>query len=94
MSPDQHREPEKLVPNQSPSIGARISVAKKAALKLYVKKKNRERSAAEGVLQESVIIRDSLDDWFRKNWDDLPQEARDMLDEDLVANAGGEEADA
>jgi len=36
------------------------------------------------------IIREALQGYL-PNQDDLPEEARDLLDNDLVSNAGGEE---
>ena len=89
MVPDKRAE--ELVPNQNPSIGARVSVEKKAALRLFREDQNKKRTAAEGAIDESEIVRDALDLYFRENWGRLPEEARDLLDDDPVANAGGDE---
>lgn len=36
------------------------------------------------------VFRDALREYFINHWDDLPGEARDLLDTDLVSNAGEE----
>lgn len=39
------------------------------------------------------VIRDAIELYLSENYEDLPEEARDLLDDDLVADAGGTEDD-
>ena len=34
------------------------------------------------------ILREAVEEWISQNYEDLPEEAQDLLDEDLKANAG------
>jgi hypothetical protein len=51
-----------------------------------------EAGAHESV-NKSDILRDALTEYFEQHYDELPEEARDLLDDDLVADAGGTEDD-
>ena len=86
--PDQGPSVDELVPQQNPSVGARVSVNKKAALRLFRKSLNRQRTAAEGALSESELVRTALDQFLVGRWSELPEEARDLLDKELDADDG------
>ena len=51
-----------------------------------------DRSTAHDKVTRAELIREAIDEYLRDNWEDLPEEAKDFLDEDMIANAGGEEA--
>jgi len=72
------------------TLSARVKNGTKTALVQYAHQKNVEAGPYEDVCP-GTIQRRAVRELLRREWDDLPQEAKDALDDDLVANAGGDE---
>ena len=71
-------------------IGAEIPTNHKEALFLLAKYRSVEQ-------RENVTFSDLVRDYIERGLrseEELPEEVRDLLDEDLLANAGGEEVEA
>ena len=73
--------------NTDSRIAARIPTNKKDAL---VKLAHSRSTPCERITY-SDLVREAVDLLLSSEWDDLPEEARDDLDADLKANAGGED---
>lgn len=67
-------------------LGARVDTNKKHALTLYAHKLNGEDPYAQVKL--SNVVRGAVDEYIARHWDDLPEEAKDALDKDTLADAG------
>jgi hypothetical protein len=79
MSPDN--------PGARSVVSADVDTNKKDALV----KTAHQRSKPYDSVTQSDLLREAVDEWLSNHWDELPEEAKDDLDEDQVANAGGEE---
>ncbi len=47
-------------------------------------------AGAHDTVNKSDVLREALIEYLDNHYDDLPEETRDLLDDDLVANAGGD----
>lgn len=52
------------------------------------------RSSPHNMVNRTELMREAVDLYLEENYDELPEESKDLLDDDLVANAGGEEDEA
>lgn len=50
-----------------------------------------QRSSPGNRAYTAEIVREAIEEWIHRHASELPEEARDLLDDDLLANAGGEE---
>lgn len=57
---------------------------------MFLLKEQRSRNQREQVPMAD-LIREFVEDGLAAHYDELPEEAKDLLDEDMVANAGGGE---
>lgn len=73
-------------------LTVRLPTNKKSALE----KTAFERSTAHEKVSASEIAREAIDQWFQEQdqQNQLPEEVRDELDENLLADAGTEEGTA
>ena len=57
-----------------------------------LEKEAHHRAGPHDDLSRSHLAREALQEWFENHRDELTEETLDSLDEDLKANAGGDEA--
>lgn len=69
---------------QSPRITASVPTNHKQALDYAAT----QRSTPGNRTYTADLVREAIEEWLARHSQDLPSEARDLLDEDLVANAG------
>lgn len=67
-----------------PRVAAAIPTNEKQALDIIA----HERSKPGDRTYVASIVAEAIEEYLYNHWDDLPGEARDLLDEDVVANAG------
>lgn len=71
------------------SIGFRVPADVNAAYEQIANERNYHAGPHETV-NKSDVLRDALKEYLLNHYDELPQETRDLLDDDLIANAGGD----
>jgi len=47
-------------------------------------------AGAHATVNKSDILREALEEYLNNHYEELPEETRDLLDDDLIANAGGD----
>ena len=80
------------MPNQRKyggQLSTRVPSNRLTALEQYAY----QQSTPHETVKRSDLVRDAVDLFLAENWEDLPEEARDALDDDLKANAGGDADD-
>ncbi len=80
-----------MTPHQGDETKSRVAADVSTNKKDALVKLAHSRSDAYEKVSMADLVRDALDEYLSRQ-DDLPEEARDDLDADLVANAGGEES--
>lgn len=71
--------------NQMPRANIRAPTNLQEAAEILAE----DRYTRHNKVSKGTIFRDALREYLINHWDELPQEGRDLLDEDLKANAGG-----
>lgn len=67
-----------------PRVAAAIPTNQKNALEHVA----HERSSPGDRTYVAAIVAEAIEEWLWNHWDDLSPEARDLLDEDQLANGG------
>lgn len=68
----------------SPRVAANVPTWLKRVLEIEA----HDRSSSQERVYIADVVREALEEWARHHMDELAEEARDELDEDLLANAG------
>lgn len=74
-------------------IGLRVPADVNAAYEQIANERNYE-AGAHSTVNKSDVLREALEEWLNNHFDELPEETRDLLDDDLIANAGAGEVQA
>lgn len=75
-----------MSPNQSDGGMQRISAKIQSHHKAALEQLAHARSTPNRRVYVSEFVRDSLEVFFKENWEDLPQDVRDVLEEDPRIN--------
>lgn len=81
------------MPDQTDSLGGSIGFRVPANVNTAYEQIANERdyeAGAHDTVNKSDVLRDALIEYLDNHFDELPEETRDLLDDDLVANAGGD----
>lgn len=70
---------------ETSNVSAIIPTTEKSALQ----KTAYSKSSPRQTVSVSMLVKEAIEEWFQNHQDELPQEALDDLDDDLLANAGG-----
>lgn len=81
------------MPNQDDGENPRIAAAIPSNQKTALEYVAQDRSNPGNRTYVADVVRDGIEEWLSHHTDELPEEAKDLLDEDLVANAGEDQFD-
>ena len=79
-----------MMPNQDSGSMSRLTSFVPPNIKNAVVLLAHERSTPYETVGQSEVGREAIEEYLSNHYDELPEEARDLLDDDLKANAGGE----
>lgn len=74
---------------QRPRVAAAVPTNHKQALDYIAS----ERSQPGNRTYTAEVVREAIQEWLHHHSDELPEEARDLLDDDVKSNNGGDDAE-
>ena len=80
-----------MVSNQSDGTNPRITASVPTNHKQALDSVAMERSNPGNRAYTADVVREAIEEWLGNHYDELPAESKDLLDDDLKANAGSGE---